>query len=182
MKKRTFHQRVRLVYRACRKLYGTEKTHDECLRIFKVVFPDLVRLQESEAETDCIPADVRNGLYKIMYSWNATGELEKLIYSAECWIEIPMESSRTEIIQFYEDILPVKMRIRKLSPRECFRLMDVSDEDIALIMQSGVSNSNCYKLAGNSICENVLYNIFRKLFVEKEPDINQGEPIQLKLF
>lgn len=59
-------------------------------------------------------------------------------------------------------------RIRKLSPRECFRLMDMDDKYIDRIQEAGISNSQQYKLAGNSIVVNVLYNIFRKMFVERE--------------
>lgn len=60
-----------------------------------------------------------------------------------------------------------KFRIRKLSPRECFRLMDVEDPDIDKMQASGLSNSAQYKLAGNSIVVNVLYHIFRKAFIEQ---------------
>lgn len=42
-------------------------------------------------------------------------------------------------------------RIRKLTPRECFRLMDVSETDIDKLLNAGISNSQLYKLAGNSI-------------------------------
>lgn len=56
--------------------------------------------------------------------------------------------------------------IRKLTERECFRLMDVDDEDIDKMLASGISKSSCYKLAGNSICVNVLFHIFRKMFCE----------------
>ena len=45
--------------------------------------------------------------------------------------------------------------IFKLSPRECGRLMDVSDEDIDKMMAVN-SNSQCYKQFGNSIVVNVL--------------------------
>ena len=55
------------------------------------------------------------------------------------------------------------MRIRKLTPRETLRLMNV-DEDKIDIMLNTVSNSRGYKLAGNSIVVNVLVEIFRKLF------------------
>ena len=61
-------------------------------------------------------------------------------------------------------------RIRKLTERECFRLMDVDDADIDKIQASGISRSQQYKLAGNSICTGVLFHIFRKLFVDKEPE------------
>lgn len=64
-------------------------------------------------------------------------------------------------------------RIRKLTPKECFRLMGVNDEDIDTIQASGISNSSQYKLAGNSIVVDVLYHIFRKAFVEKENEAQQ---------
>lgn len=68
-------------------------------------------------------------------------------------------------------------RIRKLTPRECFRLMGVSETDIDKIQESGVSNSQQYKMAGNSIVVDVLYHLFRKMFTE-----TQSEGRQLTLF
>lgn len=53
------------------------------------------------------------------------------------------------------------LRIRKLTPKECFRLMGVRDSDINKIT---CSNSQKYKLAGNSIVVNVLMAIFKELF------------------
>lgn len=57
-------------------------------------------------------------------------------------------------------------RIRKLTPRECFRLMGVTEADIDKIQQSGVSQSQQYKMAGNSIVVDCLYHMFRKMFTE----------------
>lgn len=70
-------------------------------------------------------------------------------------------------------------RIRKLTPRECFRLMGVSESDIDKIQNyvdpdSGkpISNSQQYKMAGNSIVVDNIYHIFRTMFVEtKNPDL-----------
>lgn len=62
----------------------------------------------------------------------------------------------------------VKYCIRKLTPRECFRLMGVDDEDIDKLMSAGISNSQLYKCAGNSIVVDTLYHLFRKLFVDKD--------------
>ena len=53
-------------------------------------------------------------------------------------------------------------RIRKLTPRECFRLMGFSDSDFDKI--KGISNTQLYKMAGNSIVVDVLEAIFRNLF------------------
>ena len=57
-------------------------------------------------------------------------------------------------------------RIRKLTPRECFRLMDMSEENIDRIQKSGISNSQQYRMAGNSIVVACLYYIFRNLFID----------------
>ena len=57
-------------------------------------------------------------------------------------------------------------RIRKLTPRECFRLMGVSDSDIDKIQKAGISRTQQYKLAGNSIVVDVLYYIFKNMFVK----------------
>lgn len=70
-----------------------------------------------------------------------------------------------------------KYRIRKLTERECFRLMGVDDKDIDTIQASGVSKSQQYKMAGNSIVVDVLYHIFRKMFTE-----TQNENRQMTLF
>lgn len=68
-------------------------------------------------------------------------------------------------------------RIRKLTPRECFRLMGVSDPDIDKLIAAGISNSQLYKLAGNSIVVHCLAGIFRQLFVG-----NENKNQQLEIF
>ena len=57
-------------------------------------------------------------------------------------------------------------RIRKLTPRECFRLMGMRDDDIDKIQAAGISNTQQYKMAGNSIVVDVLEAIFRNLFLD----------------
>lgn len=68
--------------------------------------------------------------------------------------------------------------IRRLTTRECFRLMGVSETDIDKIQSAGISNSQQYKMAGNSIVVDVLYYIFKSLFIEK----TSKRYLQLKLF
>lgn len=85
-------------------------------------------------------------------------------------------------------------RIRKLTPKECFRLMDVSEEDIAKIQNARfaknsvipsedgtipISKSQQYKMAGNSIVVNVMALIFKNLFGERD-EMEEGR--QLTLF
>ena len=63
-------------------------------------------------------------------------------------------------------IIDGDFRIRKLTPRECFRLMGMRDDDIDKIQATGISNTQQYKMAGNSIVVNVLEAIFKNLFME----------------
>lgn len=62
-----------------------------------------------------------------------------------------------------------RYRIRKLTPKECFKLMGVRDSDIDKIKSAGISESQQYKIAGNSIVVDCLVNgIFKNLFIENE--------------
>ncbi len=63
--------------------------------------------------------------------------------------------------------------IRRLTPRECFRLMGWKDADIDKAFSSGISDTQLYKMAGNSIVVNCLASIFKNLKnIVKEIDKN----------
>lgn len=55
------------------------------------------------------------------------------------------------------------VRIRKLTPKECFRLMGFDDCDVDILVKNGISNTQLYKMAGNSIVVDVLEEIFVSL-------------------
>ena len=57
-------------------------------------------------------------------------------------------------------------RIRKLTPRECWRLMGFNDSDFEKAEKVN-SNSQLYKQAGNSIVVNVLESILRNLLIDQ---------------
>lgn len=90
-----------------------------------------------------------------------------------------------------------RIRVRKMTPREAMRLMDVDDSDIDRIMNAtetvtlkngtvktkkAISKTAVYKLAGNSIVVSVLYHIFRTMFIPNQPENNNQTVIQLSLF
>lgn len=56
------------------------------------------------------------------------------------------------------------IKIRKLTPKECFRLMGFDDSDYEAAKNAGVSNSQMYKQTGNSIVVDVLYYILVELY------------------
>lgn len=104
-----------------------------------------------------------------------------------------MKQTKNSKIELPEELKGKKFRIRKLTPRECFRLMGVNDADIDKMQAAGISNSGLYKLAGNSIVaggnytdsngnvDGVLFNLFRKMFIETDIE-KSDEPQQLTLF
>lgn len=67
---------------------------------------------------------------------------------------------------FKTAILPVTkdIRIRKLTPKETWRLMGFSDQDFDTVSNVGISKSQLYKQAGNSIVVDVLYYIYVELY------------------
>ena len=99
-----------------------------------------------------------------------------------------------------EDLLEYfgrRIRVRKMTPREALRLMDVTDSDIDKMMKAtetvtlksgkvkekkAISKTALYKLAGNSIVVSCLYHIFRTMFIPDQPESNNSHPKQLTLF
>lgn len=64
------------------------------------------------------------------------------------------------------------LRIRKLTPRECGRLMGVKDEDIDLILENQ-TNASAYHLFGDSIVTTCLMAIFSQMLEGKNWEANQ---------
>lgn len=69
--------------------------------------------------------------------------------------------SRAKVIEDY--------RIRKLTPRECFRLQDFDDT-----FKFVVSNSQLYKQAGNSISVNISEMVFRQIELSRDGNLDKN--------
>lgn len=70
-------------------------------------------------------------------------------------------------------LFETNFRIRKLTPKECWRLMGIDDECFDKAEQVN-SNSQLYKQAGNGIVVNVLYYIFKELFKDNIVDCKES--------
>ena len=55
------------------------------------------------------------------------------------------------------------LRIRRLTPKKCFRLMGFEDKDCDILSANKISNGQIYKMAGNSIVVDILEEIFVEL-------------------
>lgn len=90
-----------------------------------------------------------------------------------------------------------RIRIRKMTPKEAMRLMDVDNADIDKIMNAeetitlkngkvktkkAISKTAVYRLAGNSIVVSCLYNIFCTMFIPGQPENKARDAQQLTLF
>lgn len=110
-------------------------------------------------------------------------DMENLIYH-----EHP---TKEQLIEYFGN----RIRVRKITPRTAFRLMDVDDVDIDKIMNAeetvtmkngttktrkAISKTKMYTLAGNSIVVNCLYHIFRTMFIPGQPENERC--VQLGLF
>lgn len=65
---------------------------------------------------------------------------------------------------FMPNYLLDDFKVRKLTPKECLRLMTFDDADYEKLKAAGISDSAIYKQAGNSIVVNVMVYIFAMMF------------------
>lgn len=79
------------------------------------------------------------------------------------FVEAETSPTLTTLSQDKEKIIKHGYDIRRLTPLECFRLQDFPDSHVEKCKAAGVSDSQLYKQAGNSITVRVLEKIIEKL-------------------
>lgn len=95
------------------------------------------------------------------------GEGNKIVQELELGLEQEKERARkTETVshELTEISKRACLRIRKLTPKECWRLMGFEDSDIEKAQENGVSDSKLYMQAGNSIVTNCIELIMEHLY------------------
>lgn len=169
------NKQIRIGYLKIKQRLGEEETQEQAAEIWKLTSEEQQRLSEDNADQR-LSKQFLEKLASLIHGWGDVLTETEMLWARDnilvraAWYA---QEERTNVKEFLDDITPVRLRIRKLTPRECFRLMDVSEEDIDKIEQSGVSRSQQYKMAGNSIVVNVLYEIFRTMFVDTEAEAGQ---------
>lgn len=105
-------------------------------------------------------------------------DLEKKVYSPEgCSPTIDAKGNRSKFMVKNDKSSKTfvfngeSCRIRKLTPKECWRLMGFKDEQFDKA-EKVCSNTQLYKQAGNLIVVNVLEEIFKQMFLKE--DENEG--------
>lgn len=147
-------------YRKYEKRVGTDKAREEVSRIFDITVMEKERIKDSEQTDVVIEQDAMNKVMAILEEW---GIYKQWMFDAIAEYTHTFHSKQ-DAIRFLSDITPIRKAIRKLTPRECLRLMDVNEADIDKMASAGISNSQLYKMAGNSIVvacmEGIFYNLF----------------------
>ena len=77
-------------------------------------------------------------------------------------LEVSDREEANAITTIQKDSMVADVRIRKLTPRECWRLMGFTDEEFDRAKEV-VSDTQLYRQAGNSICVDTLAAIMREL-------------------
>ncbi len=109
---------------------------------------------------------------EITKSNNLENKKETIIYwknSKEKWVEEQKNyvvTIKTQSDLCRQPLIKIENKIRKLTPLECFRLQGFSDEVFNKGSQ-GISDAQLYKGAGNSVTVNVVYEIVKKVEVNK---------------
>lgn len=68
---------------------------------------------------------------------------------------------------------------RKLTPTEYFRLMGFTDADVELLVENGISKTQIYKMAGNSIPVKMLEHLFRQLYPQDKVSALKQRALEL---
>ena len=146
---------VRFIYRKLMREYGAEKVREEALRIYCLTTPERARVRKESATM--LSTEFIKAILNLCLEWGINPKHFNEALAGTTYF------SPEELDEVLLDLTPLRIRIRKLTPRECGRLQGVTDDDITRIEGSGVSNSAQYKLYGNSICVPVLEGIFTQL-------------------
>lgn len=176
----------RIGYLRMKRKYGEDEVQEQATEIWKLTAEEQSRLTEEDT-LQVLSTSFVDDLVRLFSEWKdrfTDEEWQWLKHNVFQMAEIltAISADEGDADKFLSDITPVVLRIRKLTPRECFRLMDMDDKYIDIIQnETTISNSNQYKLAGNSIVVSCLYYLFENLIYP--PEEPQGDKYgQLSLF
>ena len=146
-------------------LKTTSNLQNECLQIRENILKEKSLFTETQAKMINKNGDVKRYINSNIVDKFNEGQCADISfpngYNKACRVhdECPAINITTTQNSF---IVKNNLRIRKLTPKECFRLMGFSDEDFDKASKFN-SNTQLYKQAGNSIVVNVLMAIFKEL-------------------
>jgi site-specific DNA-cytosine methylase len=108
----------------------------------------------------------------VLEVWHTTDQLlipymeiiDKAVADTERQFQIINGSKDDIFVQFKRMGAGDYFRLRRLTPRECFRFMGAEEVDIDKLVKSGVPDDQLYKISGNAIVVKVLCNLYTSIF------------------
>lgn len=100
----------------------------------------------------------------ILSTYHKVGTFNVFEHNFPAIIETDMEGINVLLTPEQRKSIIKRIRVRKLTPKDCMRLMGVSDGDFDKMKADGISDTQLFKLAGNSIVVPVLEGIFTQMF------------------
>ena len=146
------------------KVTPTTRANNAYTHVLQYTFPDGVELKNTIF--DFLEKDINEKYYlsekgiEKMRRFAPKGEITDTICPA-----LTTELSHHTGKNLYPKLCKILGVYRRITPKEAFRLMGMSDEDIQKIQSAGISDTQQYKMAGNSIVIQVLEEIFKNLFI-----------------
>lgn len=135
-------------------LEDTSNLQNDCLQIREKTKKGYTEVQDGDGVYINRPHQKRGVVQKGMIQTIKTSPDIGVVVNAEI---------KPKLVGGIGDKISNGLRIRKLSPLECWRLMGFSDEDFEKAKAVPTSNTQLYKQAGNSIVIDVLEEIFRMM-------------------
>lgn len=148
---------------------GYEKTYEECRRVYGTdgVSPSVVTKKGGYHEVKIAIKNANQKGYEDAVDGDFSPDIDHIERSTTIGNEEPTQIVLKNGERMTSDDDTSHLRIRKLTPLECWRLMDFDDDDFYKA-QAIESNTQLYAQAGNSIVVNCLVAIFGQMFEGKE--------------
>ena len=147
-----------------------DKIHESCRRIYSEegISPTIHTCQGGNTETKVL---IKNATKKGYIEAN-NGDSVNLAYPNSTTRRGRVGKEVEQTLQCNDQIGVIdNLKIRKLTPLECWRLMGFSDNDFERAKRIPISNTQLYKQSGNSIVVNVLEKIFINLLKGAKDEI-----------
>jgi len=126
----------------------------------EAISPTLMTMQGGNRQPMVIVKEATKKGYKEAYEGDSINLEQPNSKTRRGWVGKGVAQTLTTSPQ---QAVVVNYRIRKLTPKECFRLMGFDDEDCDILMENKISNTQLYKQAGNSIVVDVAEEILCQL-------------------
>ena len=138
--------------------------NDDCSHALRTSQIPYTCVKSKEQKSDNVPLKSKNKRLKSLVDKTDFKEDETLFLDTYNQLTKDIAGTITTEVDFRNSTFVYnKFRIRKLTPKECYRLMGFSDEDYEKASKIN-SNTQLYKQAGNSIVVDVLYYLFKSIF------------------